>query len=492
LTVLFVAVGFAPADSPDVEEVAAGDAPAVELGLESFDRAWEIVRDRHFDADMGGVDWDAVRAELRPRAVQAKSLDELRTVINEMLSRLGMSHFGLLPKESVDALEPTAEERVAPEAPTAEDTAEKAASSVTGAQGEGGEATEEPSPEPPESPSKETGAGDAGFDVRLLGEGILVTRVAEAGPAAAAGVRVGWIVEAINGRPLQPRLDTIPESLDPRVRALYAMQIVSNRLDGDAGSEVVVTFIDGQDTKVEVRLTRRAKSGTSVQVGNLPPMASYAKHRWVEEGDERIGYLYFNVWMVPIARSIDEAVDVFRQADGFILDLRGNPGGIASMAMGVAGHFLTERVKLGTMKTRSNDIQFNANPRLVNRENKRVEPYAGPLAILVDSASGSTSEMFAAGMQYCGRARIFGQTSMGAALPALMERLPNEDVLLHAVGDYVLPDGSRVEGRGVVPDEPVELTRALLLRDPDPALTAAQLWITSHEKPAAVEVEPTH
>ena len=55
-------------------------------------------------------------------------------------------------------------------------------------------------------------------------------------------------------------------------------------------------------------------------------------------------------------------------------------------------------------------------------------------------------------MQSIGRARVFGQTSMGQALPALFDKLPNGDLLIHAYGDFVTADGTRLEGRGVVPD----------------------------------------
>ena len=87
------------------------------------------------------------------------------------------------------------------------------------------------------------------------------------------------------------------------------------------------------------------------------------------------------------------------------------------------------------------------------RRGERVKPFAGPVAILVDAMSGSASECFAGGMQSIGRARVFGQTSMGQALPALFDRLPNGDVLIHAYGDFVTADGTRLEGRGVVPDQ---------------------------------------
>ena len=66
-----------------------------------------------------------------------------------------------------------------------------------------------------------------------------------------------------------------------------------------------------------------------------------------------------------------------------------------------------------TTKDTAQPLRFNANPRMVSAAGTRVEPYAGPVAILVDSLTGSASECFAGGMQSLGRARVFGQTSMG-------------------------------------------------------------------------------
>jgi carboxyl-terminal processing protease len=160
-----------------------------------------------------------------------------------------------------------------------------------------------------------------------------------------------------------------------------------------------------------------------------------------------------------------------------ILDLRGNPGGLAAMIMGISGHFLAERKSLGTMKMRDGELRFAANPRLVSAAGERVEPFAGPMAILVDSMTGSASECFAGGMQSLGRARVFGQTSMGQALPAFFDKLPNGDVLIHATGDFVTASGTRLEGRGVIPDEIVPLRRDDLLAGRDTTLEAALAWI---------------
>ena len=77
--------------------LAAPIAAGTTLAVETFDAAWTIVRDSHFDPHLNGVDWNAVRTELRPRAAAAATPGELRTVIREMLARLGQSHFALIP-----------------------------------------------------------------------------------------------------------------------------------------------------------------------------------------------------------------------------------------------------------------------------------------------------------------------------------------------------------------------------------------------------------
>jgi carboxyl-terminal processing protease len=81
----------------------------------TFDRAWEIINTTHFDAQFNGIDWVAVRDELRPRAETAGSVEELRGVINEMLSRLGQSHFRLWPVGAASALRLTDDSEVGSE-----------------------------------------------------------------------------------------------------------------------------------------------------------------------------------------------------------------------------------------------------------------------------------------------------------------------------------------------------------------------------------------
>jgi carboxyl-terminal processing protease len=115
----------------------------------------------------------------------------------------------------------------------------------------------------------------------------------------------------------------------------------------------------------------------------------------------------------------------------------------------------------------------------VDSRGNPVTPYSGPVAILVDGLSVSTSEFFAGGMQAIGRARVFGQQTAGQALPATLLKLPTGDVLMYVVADFTAPDGSRIEGRGVIPDEPIELERTSLLAGRDAVYDAAMAWLVA-------------
>jgi carboxyl-terminal processing protease len=399
-------------------------------GAETFDAVTKIVRDTHFDPAFDVAMWDRVAVELRPKAIAATSPGELRSVLRDMLGRLGLSHFAVLPAT-------------------------------------------------PDRPGDHVNlSGQPGFDVRLIGRQLVVTTVDPDGGAAAAGVRPGWLVQSIGGTPVTTLLAGIAESTPPRIAQLESWRLAATSLRGPADTTADVAFIDGADTAVTKSIERKAERGEPVTVGSLPTMfVRLSSSMASTPAGHKAGVIAFNVWMTAVDREFQKAVDRFRSADGIVIDLRGNPGGLAGMIMGLSGHFLDERATLGVMKTRQQELRFNANPRLVNANGERVEPFKGPLAILVDGMTGSASECFAGGMQSLGRARVFGQTTMGQALPALFDRLPNGDVLIHAWGDFVTGTGVRIEGRGVVPDEPVELTRKALLSGRDATLDGALAWI---------------
>ncbi len=89
----------------------AGLGADVPKGLETFDAAWTIVRDTHFDKTFNGVDWEAAKAEFRPKAAAATTTAELRAVLRSMLARLGQSHFSILPATADGATAKTSASR---------------------------------------------------------------------------------------------------------------------------------------------------------------------------------------------------------------------------------------------------------------------------------------------------------------------------------------------------------------------------------------------
>jgi carboxyl-terminal processing protease len=99
--------------------------------------------------------------------------------------------------------------------------------------------------------------------------------------------------------------------------------------------------------------------------------------------------------------------------------------------------------------------------------------FDGPIVVLVDGLSASTSELFAAGLQELGRVTVVGTTSAGMSLPSIIETLPDGDLLQFVTADLHTPGGARLEGVGVVPDVVVPWDEASLLAGTDPQLDAA-------------------
>jgi carboxyl-terminal processing protease len=400
-----------------------------QLNIDSFEVVWTTVRDKHWDPKLNGVDWQAVHDELRPKVEAAKTMDEARDVMSDMLSRLKQTHFGIVPSEAYKELNHKGDSETA--------------------------STED---------------GDPSLDVRLVDGHALVTFVTPDSPAAAKGVKLGWEILRIEGKELAPGMAKVRAALgSPMLAELVETRSVLERLEGPLDKTIEVEFLDGNDRKVTLKLGRAGSRGTETFFGTLPP-----QHFWVEAHKVHadVGYVRFNMFFEPdaVQASIQKILADCRDCKGFVIDLRGNPGGIGGMAMGLAGWFTSRSgLLLGTMYLRTTSIKFAVFPR--------AEPFRGPLAILVDGCSASTSEIFAGGMQDLKRARIFGAHTAGAALPSMFTKLPNGDGFQYAIANYISEGGKPLEGVGVTPDEEVKLTRHQLLEGQDPVLDAAVSWI---------------
>jgi carboxyl-terminal processing protease len=413
--------------------------------LATFDDVWQTVNDTFYDPSFGGLDWRAVRAELRPRAEAATSADEVRRVIKDMLARLKRSHFQLLPSVA------TAEEAV-------------------------------------------TGDAIVPIDVRVVtgltgwpsGLALMVTRVDTM--VARSGLKAGDLVSKIDGFDVSRAAPTLAAIEDSRARNLELWKKAIRAMYGSEGSRAAfVVGPPGSQRTVDV--PRSHELGEIARLGNLPPW--HVRVTAIEQrtpGRRRAGVIGFNIWMTAIDAPVAAAIDRYRADDAIVIDLRGNPGGLAGMVRGIAGHFFSDAVLLGTSQTRDASLQFRANPRVVTAGGHLVKPFAGPVAILVDELTGSASECFTAALQDLGRARVFGRPTMGQALPASSKKLPNGDVLLYAIGDFLTAKGRAVEAGGVTPDEMVPLTPESFAGNHDPVLDAALRWIDTRLSAIAHEI----
>ncbi|HKV99450.1 MAG TPA: S41 family peptidase [Vicinamibacterales bacterium] len=409
-----------------------GAAPAVgqawrAQALASFDEVWQTVHDRFYDPTFGGLDWDAVKAELRPKVEAADSAESVRQIIRDMLGRLHQSHFVLLSSESVADTLPG--EAIVP------------------------------------------------VEIRVAPAGVVITRVTAGSSAEQAGLHPGDVILSIGDQPISAWTSSAAGN-DERARNLDVWRKAYRALHGDAGSRAALKVRTPAGVERSVTVTRATETGQVVKLGNLPPLHVTVDAREVTSPRGRhVGYIGFNVWMGMVNAPIGEAVDKYRQAAGLIIDLRGNPGGLAAMISGLAGQVMSEPLLLGNMQMREAPTYFKANPRFSTDDGRRVTPFAGPVAIIVDELSASASECFAGALQSLGRARIFGRQTMGQALPASTKQLPNGDVLMYALSDFVTSTGRRLEGAGVVPDEAQPLSVEALAAGRDLALEAALRWI---------------
>lgn len=434
---------------PGVAAAPALTAERREHYVQSFDKVWETIRDKHFDPALGGLDWAGVRDELRPRVVAARTAVEARGAMQEMLERLKQTHFGIIPGEAYEAVA-------------------ESGSAAKGESGGGGGIG---------------GPGRTGITLRVIDGEALVTAVRGSSPAESAGVRPGEIISAVDGKALKPVIETVAKTYaDSTLLEAMMTRAAESRLTGEIGGERRLTMVDGEGRRVTRVVGLAEPPGNASTFGNLPTMNVLFESRRIAGvgGGGDVGVIALNIFLDPgsVMPELGRAVEGFSDCAGMVIDLRGNPGGIGAMAMGIGGWFITTpNQKLGQLQTRGTTIRFVLNPR--------PRAFTGPVAVLIDGGSLSTSEILAGGLQDLGRARVFGTRSGGAALPSVIERLPSGDGFQYAFANYTSVGGNVLEGRGVIPDQVVEPDRTSLLAGGDPVLDAAVAWIRGKSEGAA-------
>ncbi len=377
---------------------------------ETFGKVWTTINDTYFDQTFNGVDWKAMKTKYEPQLAEAKSNQDLTDLLNRMLGELKVSHLKVAPADQVSLVE------------TSLDMSKR---------------------------------GTIGVDLRLINKtDLVVGKVREKSPAEQARIKKGYIIKKIDGQTIAEIIENQRKKGGFQLRdEIVAVRAATAKLSGDIDKKVSVTFVDENNAEKTMEIGRQ-------NFGSSRDLNFESKQL-----TENVGYIKFNLFFGDLPAKFAEAVNTFQKTNALIIDLRGNPGGIGNYTTALAAMLDKEKRSLGVSQYRYNKQEFDYEGN--------DKSYKGKIFILLDELSGSSSEVFAGGLQSNKRAIIIGQNSAGAVLPSTTELLPNGGALQYAIADFKTPDGRILEGKGITPDVEVKLTRKDLLAEKDTALETA-------------------
>jgi carboxyl-terminal processing protease len=240
-----------------------------------------------------------------------------------------------------------------------------------------------------------------------------ILTVFQPSPAYSAGLKRGDLIETADGKDLKGL------NLDE----------VSLIIKGKIGTKVKLTILRGKESLIfEVE---RAQI-------NIP----LTKTEYYDNGS--IGYLQMNMFSDGLSNAVSKALNEFKakQVKGIILDLRDNPGGLLSEAQSVAGNFMDSNILLWT-KDR------NGVEKSLDFTGKKLDL---PIVILVNGGTASASEIFTGAMKYYKEAIVVGEKTFGKGVIQQIFSLPENYTIKVTIEEYLLPDKTSINGKGIEPD----------------------------------------
>ena len=263
-------------------------------------------------------------------------------------------------------------------------------------------------------------------------ETLIVKSVFPATPAEEAGLEPGDTITEVDGKK--------PE---------FAGAMV-----GDEGTKVKIKFTKFEGGEKDATLTRRKFSTV------FPPTLT-----WI---DKSSAVLKIPTFDLSYDRDKVESLMVeAAKAKNLVLDLRGNGGGTVISMCHLLGFFIPADRPIGTFVSKkvveryvedthgdTKDVTKIASwaPNKVKPQRSKIPVYSGHLAVLVNSGSGSASEIAAEALKENLQAPIVGEKSAGKVLVSVMAQLPHGYQLQYPITDYVSAQGLRLENNGVTPD----------------------------------------
>lgn len=327
------------------------------------------------------------------------------------------------------------------------------------------------------APPQRSARIDYGWLMKTYGDDCYVTEVKPHADADAKGLRVGDLVQSIDG-------------IRPNRANLWVFYYLYYQLAPRPVVKMIVQSPGEQPRQLEIQ----PRIETGKKIVDLTETIDLNR-LWREEEDEDIANAHrfrefgheLMVWKMPsfyLAKDeVDELVNKAKNRKALILDLRGNGGGAVETLLRLIGNFFDHDVTVGDVKRRKETKPLIAKTR-------GADGFKGQLVILVDSDSGSSSELFARVMQLEKRGTVLGDRTAGKVMVSRTHphQIGVDTVVVYAASvteaDVIMPDGKSLEQTGVTPDE-ISLPTAENLRDrQDPVLARAAALVGVKLDPA--------
>ena len=256
-----------------------------------------------------------------------------------------------------------------------------------------------------------------GIIIGVMSGDIYITSLIDGYPAAKAGLRIGDMIVSVNGKSVR----------NNPVDGLKAA------IKGPSGTEVTLGIMRmGEHESRSYRLRREA-----VRLSSVPFYALF----------DGIGYVELDSFNEHSAEELRLALQALKaqagnehvQMKGMVLDLRGNPGGLLTTSVDVAGMFVAKGSRVVSTKGRE-----QGSEQVYVTRNEPLEP-AIPLALLIDGDTASASEIVAAAIQELDRGVIVGRGSFGKGLVQSIVSMPYDHVLKLTTAKYYTPSGRLIQ-----------------------------------------------
>jgi carboxyl-terminal processing protease len=314
-------------------------------------------------------------------------------------------------------------------------------------------------------PPEKANRTEYGWRMKMVGDKPMIIAIQPGSDAEAKGLKPGDEIYSIDG-------------FGPTRDNFWKMKYFYYALRPKPLVKLVLFNPEGVQREVEVR--SKVKEGRRVKdvfedVGEIiresENEAHLSRHRFYDELPEVF------IWKMPqfdLSESeVDSIIDRAKKHKAIIIDLRGNGGGLELTQLRLVGNFFDHDIKVGDIKRRTETKPLIAKTRGANNI------FKGQLVVIVDSESGSSSEIFARVIQMEKRGVVVGDRTAGAVMRARQYQYEAglDVVALYGVSitdaDLIMTDGKSLEKRGVTPDELLLVSPAALSKGRDPVLARA-------------------